>query len=118
MRISEDYDDILFDLLGKACAAGMPPNEFWETEPADTIAFINAQAEERYNISIGLAQNIIACLGNAMSKHPKRDLFPSFDELQLKSLKEQIKKEMSQQARLDARVEELRRMFAGKNTTK
>lgn len=118
MKISEDYDDALFDLLGKACAAGMMPNEFWETEPADTIAYINAQAEERYNISTGLAQNIIACLGNAMSKHPKKDIFPSFDELQLKALKDQIKKEMTQQARLDARIDELRRMFAGQNSTK
>ena len=109
---------MLIDLLEKACAAGMMPNEFWETEPADTISFINAQAEERYNISTGLAQNIIACLSNSMSKRPKKNLFPSYEELLVKSLREEVKKEMTQQARLDARVDELRRMFAGKNTNK
>lgn len=94
------------------------PNEFWETEPADTISFINAQAEERYNISTGLAQNIIACLGNSMSKRPKKNLFPSYEELLAKEIKAQLKKEMSEQARFDERINELRAKFAGiKNTT-
>lgn len=117
MQIAQDYDDILIDLLDKACAAGMPPREFWETEPADTIAFINAQAEERYNMSVGLAQNIIACLGNAMSKHPKRNIFPSYDQLLRTHYLEEAKKQWTQEQRLDARVAELRSKFTGKNNT-
>lgn len=92
----------------------MSPNTFWETEPADTIAFINAQAEERYNFSTGLAQNIIASLGNSLSKRPKKDFFPSYDELLARQIKEELKKEMSQEQRLEARAEELRARFAGK----
>ena len=95
----------------------MPPNTFWETEPADTIAFINAQAEERYNMSVGLAQNIIASLSNAMSKHPKKDLFPSYDELLIQQLKEELKKQMTQEERLNMRAAELRARFAGKFNT-
>lgn len=117
MDIARDYDDVLIDLLEKACAAGMSPNTFWETEPADTICFINAQAEERYNISTGLAQNIIASLNNSLSKHPKRNLFPSYDELLLRHMKEELKKEMSQEERLQARADELRARFAGKFNT-
>ena len=105
---------MLVDLLDSACAAGMSPNTFWETEPADTIAFINAQAEERYNFSTGLAQNIIASLGNSLSKHPKKDLFPDYEELLIQRMKEELKKEMSQEERLEARAEELRARFAGK----
>ena len=95
----------------------MSPNTFWETEPADTIAFINAQEEERYSFVVGLAQNIIAGLGNSMSKHPKKDFFPSYEEVYLARLKEEIKKEMSQEERLQARVEALRMQFAGKFQT-
>lgn len=91
----------------------MMPNTFWDTEPADTIAFINAQAEERYNISIGLAQNIIACLGNSMSKRPDRHLFPSYDELVARQIMEEAKKEWTQEQRLAARADELRAKFAG-----
>lgn len=105
---------MLVDLLESACAAGMSPNTFWETEPADTICFINANAEERYNFSVGLAQNIIASLGNSMSKHPKKNIFPSFDELYERHLKEELKKEMTQEERLKARADELRARFAGK----
>ena len=107
----------MIELLEKACAAGMMPNVFWDTEPADTIAFINAQAEERYNISTGLAQNIIACLGNAMSKHPKKNIFSDFEELIRQNILEEAKKQWTQEQRLDARIDELRLKFAGKNTT-
>lgn len=89
------------------------PNEFWDTEPADTIAFINAQSEERYNLSTGLAENIIAALGNSLSKHPKREVFPSYDSLVIKHTKEEAKKAMSQEQRLNARIEQLRAQFAG-----
>ena len=89
------------------------PNTFWDTEPADTIAFINAQAEERYNMSVGLAQNIIACLGNSMSKRPDRHLFPSYDELIARQIKEEAKKQWSQEQRMEARIEELKARFAG-----
>ena len=91
----------------------MMPNVFWETEPADTIAFINAQAEERYNLSTGLSENIIAALGNAFSKHPKKDIFPSYEKLMMKSILEEAKKEWSQEQRLNARAEQLRAQFAG-----
>ena len=107
----------MIELLEKACAAGMMPNVFWETEPADTISFINAQAEERYNISTGLAQNIIACLGNAMSKHPKKNIFSDFEELFKQNILEEAKKQWTQEQKLDARIDELRLKFAGKNTT-
>ena len=92
----------------------MSPNTFWETEPADTICYINSQAEERYNFSVGLAQNIIASLGNSMSKHPKKNLFPTYDELLKQQIKEELKKEMSQEDRLQMRADQLRAMFAGK----
>ena len=95
----------------------MPPNTFWETEPADTIAFINAQAEERYNMSVGLAQNIIASLSNAMSKHPKDSIFPPYDELLMQRIKEELKKQMTQEERLNMRAAELRARFAGKFNT-
>ena len=107
----------MIELLEKACAAGMMPNVFWETEPSDTIAFINAQAEERYNLSTGLAQNIIACLGNAMSKHPKKNIFSDFEELIKQNILEEAKKQWTQEQKLDARIDELRLKFAGKNTT-
>jgi hypothetical protein len=109
---------VLIDLLDKACAAGMMPNMFWDTEPADTIAYINAQGEERYNLSTGLAENFIAALGNALSKHPKKDLFPSYDELMIRAIKEEAKKEWTQEQRLEARADELRLKFAGLKSNK
>ena len=109
---------MLIDLLDQACAAGMLPNVFWDTEPADTIAFINAQAEEKYKVSTGLAENIIAALGNSLSKHPKRDLFPSYEELLRRSILEEAKKQWTQEQHLEARAEQLRAQFAGiKSTT-
>jgi len=89
------------------------PNVFWDTEPADTIAFINAQAEERYKMSTGLAENFIAALGNCFAKHPKRDLFPSYDELMIQAIKEEAKKEWTQEQKMEARIEQLRAQFAG-----
>lgn len=89
------------------------PNVFWDTEPADTIAFINAQGEERYNQSTGLAINIVAALGNSLSKRPKKDLFPSYDELITKRIMEEAKKQWTQEQRLNARADELRAQFAG-----
>ena len=65
-------------------------------------------------MSVGLAQNIIASLSNAMSKHPKKDLFPSYDELLIQQLKEELKKQMTQEERLNMRAEQLRARFAGK----
>ena len=91
----------------------MTPNTFWETEPADTIAFINAQSEERYNFSTGLAQNIIAALGNSLSKRPDKNLFPSYDELMIRQIKEAAKREWSQEQKLEARADELRARFSG-----
>ena len=104
---------MLIDLLDQACAAGMMPNVFWDTEPADTIAFINAQSEERYNISTGLAENIIAALGNSLSKHPKKELFPSYEELWKRQALAEARKQWSQEQRLEARVEQLKAQFAG-----
>lgn len=89
------------------------PNVFWDTEPADTIAFINAQGEERYNQSTGLASNIVAALGNSMSKHPKRDIFPSYEDLIVRSILQEAKKQWTQEQKLDARAEQLRAQFAG-----
>lgn len=113
-----DFDEVLIDLLDKACAAGMAPNVFWDTEPADTIAFINAQAEERYNMSTGLAQNIIAALGNSFSKHPQTNLFPAYEELMIRAIKEEAKKEWTQQQKMEARADELRLQFAGLKSQK
>lgn len=113
MQFCTDYDEVLVDLLDKACAAGMTPNTFWETEPADTIAYINAQSEERYSLSTGLAQNIIAALGNSLSKHPSRNLFPSYDELVICTIKEEAKRQWTQEQKLEARADELRARFAG-----
>ena len=68
-------------------------------------------------MSVGLAQNIIASLSNAMSKHPKSNVFPSYDELLMQRVKEELKKQMTQEERLNMRAAELRARFAGKFNT-
>ena len=68
-------------------------------------------------MSVGLAQNIIASLSNAMSKHPKSSVFPSYDELLMQRVKEELKKQMTQEERLNMRAAELRARFAGKFNT-
>lgn len=114
MVSAKDYDSVLADLLDRACAAGMPPDTFWGLEPADTIAYVNAQEERSYNQNVELAQMIISALGNAMSKHPKKNQFPSYEEILGISTR---KVNMTPEDRLQQRVAELRAKFSGKTNT-
>lgn len=113
-----DYEEVLADLLDRACAVGMPPDTFWGLEPADAIAYVSAREEQIYNNNVELAQMIVGVLGNSMSKHPKKKPLPTYDELLQAAARKEADKHMTGEERLERRVADIRAMFAQKQKQK
>lgn len=105
--IDHDFTDVLYDLLCRACAVGMLPNDFWEHTPADIIDYIGAR--ERYNSQIsymqaGMTAAFLAThISNAFSttKHQ----IPSYEDL--------FEPEDDGKSDFEKRIEQLKSKFGG-----
>ncbi len=80
--MSTDYDDILYRIEEKACAAGMLPSQFWEEEPADTLIYIEQRSKQKqieaYNVSLLTATMQGINLSNAFREKGARAIeYPS-----------------------------------------
>lgn len=111
---TEDYDVTIMGIFKQATAAGMSPNEFWETEPADSVQYVEAKAElnrrNLYEQSLLTAQFFSITLANGFrsSGTPAMD-YPKFEDVFTLYKKEP---QYDGKKALDTRVAELQLMLA------